>query len=370
MWDVSTGEGITVAVIDSGVNPSTDALDGQVLPGIDKSQTGRPGDAHHDYLGHGTTMAELIAGTGKNGSVQGLAPGVKILPIRIEMREGEPGNIEFGKSYSADAIRAAADSEAQIINMSFGSGLGGGASTAEAIEYAESKGKIMFAASGNEREEEGGEDNYNFPAGFAEVASVGALNRSNEVASFSSSGKVDLTAPGVDLPGWCNESFTGYCIEEGTSHATALASASAALIWAEHPDWTANQVLRVMIETTGKPIGNGGRKSKYLGYGVIRPREVLLEGKGDPGDPDQHPLMKAKADDPEESSDPGEEHDPEETPAPDGELDAGDDGAADKVAVAEPGSGDRMPVGLLIGAGGAVVVVVAGAIVFATRRRA
>lgn len=65
MWQVTTGEGIKVAVIDSGVNPSTPSLKGQVLKGFDA--TGAGGDEYDDYDGHGTTMAELIAGTGKGG---------------------------------------------------------------------------------------------------------------------------------------------------------------------------------------------------------------------------------------------------------------------------------------------------------------
>ncbi len=66
MWEVTTGEGVKVAVVDTGVNPSTPSLRGQVLKGVDV--TGAPGDETDDYHGHGTTMAELIAGTGKEAA--------------------------------------------------------------------------------------------------------------------------------------------------------------------------------------------------------------------------------------------------------------------------------------------------------------
>ncbi|MGD9481651.1 S8 family serine peptidase [Streptomyces sp. TRM70308] len=359
MWEVSTGEGITVAVIDSGVNPSSAALEGQVLPGIDESR--RSGDAHDDYLGHGTAMAELIAGTGRDNSIQGLAPGAKILPVRIEMEESS-GKFSDGESAVAGAIRAAADSDAHIINMSFGDDRGGGKLEAEAVEYAASKGKLMFAGSGNDRQKVDGEDDYNFPASFSEVASVGALDSQNAAAEFSSQGKVDLAAPGVGLPGWCDESFSSYCTNSGTSDASAIASAAAALIWAEHPEWTANQVLRVMLETAGKPVD--GEVSTRVGHGAIRPRAVLLEGKGNPGDPDQHPLLK-----PAESAAPGEPGESGGGTERAGEPSDEDGDAADTVTVADPGGEGGVPVGLLVGAGVALAVVVAGGVTFAVRRR-
>ncbi|MCX2967585.1 S8 family serine peptidase [Streptomyces marinisediminis] len=348
MWDVSTGEGITVAVIDTGVNPSTTSLEGRVLPGTDAS--GLPGGPHDDYRGHGTSMAELIAGSGKDGTIKGLAPAVKILPIRMDL-----GN-DIIYNETADAIRAAADSEADIINMSFGAP--GAESVAEAVTYAAGKGKLMFAGSGNHGEEREG---VGFPAAFPEVVSVAALNRENEAPNFSGSGKVDMAAPGTDIPGWCDETFTDYCTLSGTSDASAIASAAAALIWAEHPEWTANQVLRVMLETAGKPVD--GEVSTRVGHGAIRPRAVLLEGKGNPGDPDQHPLLK-----PAESAAPGEPGESGGTGEAGGPSDEDGD-AADTVTVADPGGEGGVPVGLLVGAGVALAVVVAGGVTFAVRRR-
>ncbi|MEU5811198.1 S8 family serine peptidase [Streptomyces sp. NPDC047718] len=88
---------------------------------------------------------------------------------------------------------------------------------------------------------------------------------------------------------------TAWCVQDGgTSYATALASASAALVWSAHPDWTANQVARVLIKTAGT-TAEGGEHSNWIGYGVARPRKVLLDHEGDPGAPDVDPLAPAPA---------------------------------------------------------------------------
>ena len=283
LWKVSTGKGITVAVIDSGVNPETKSLRGQMLPGVDVGA----GSANDDSVGHGTSMAELIAGSGDGGSLKGIAPGAKIIPIRTS------GNAELAKKgdLAAKAIRAAADSDAQIINMSFGSDypIDGGL---EAVQYAQSKGKLLIASVGNSAED----GNYiGYPAKYPGVVAVSAIDENGEVAKFSEYGSyVDLAAPGVDVPTWCDNTFKSYCAKSnGTSQATAITSGAAALIWAAHPKWTANQVLRVMIDTAGRDWPKN-TPSRYLGYGTIRPAQVLLKGKGDPGPADIDPLTGKK----------------------------------------------------------------------------
>ncbi|QSS93483.1 S8 family serine peptidase [Streptomyces sp. M54] len=288
MWKVTTGEGIKVAVIDSGVNSSTPSLRGQVLKGVDA--TGAPGDETDDYDGHGTTMAELIAGTGQGGGLKGLAPGARIIPLRV-------GLGEFQEKYTkanddiAHAIRAAADSDARIINMSFG-GYGVSPLQHEAIKYAEGKGKLLFAGVGNEghqRNERG------YPAAYPEVIGVASADRDGKVSYYSQhAGTVDVASPGSDVPRWCDDSFRRYCDGDGgTSAATAIASGSAALIWSLHPDWTANQVLNVLFGTAARDWKDGTR-SEYLGHGLIRPSMSVLRGKGDPGEPDVSPLTRKR----------------------------------------------------------------------------
>ncbi|MFF3539666.1 S8 family serine peptidase [Streptomyces sp. NPDC002466] len=360
MWKVATGEGIKVAVIDSGVNPSTPSLKGQVLKGLDA--TGVEGDEHDDYDGHGTTMAELIAGTGKGGGLQGLAPGAKIIPFRVTDTEFQNKH-SVNANDAEDAIRAAADSDARVINVSMGSDFPGRGER-KAVEYAQSKGKLIFAAAGNNAGEGNKEQ---FPASYPQVVGVAATDRNGKVSTYSQhGGSVDIAAPGDGIPTWCNAKFQSYCDSSGgTSQATAITSAAAALIWSAHPDWTANQVLNVLFDTAGRGDWKKGTLSNYLGHGIIRPAVNILKGKGDPGDPDISPLTKERtsgspASSASASSQPGK-----------GETDekAGDTAMAGSTADAEK-KDDNSRLGLILGGAAAVVVLGGGAFVLVRRRRA
>ncbi|MFD9504692.1 S8 family serine peptidase [Streptomyces sp. NPDC060035] len=357
MWKTTTGEGIKVAVIDTGVNPSTPSLKGQVLKGLDA--TGAEGDETDDYNGHGTTMAELIAGTGEGGGLRGLAPGAKIIPMRIT-------NTEFQNAHSVnphdseDAIRAAADSDAQIISMSFGSDFPG-REEREAVEYAESKGKLFFAAVGNLAETKN-KDQY--PAAYPQVVGVAATDSSGKASTYSQHGKtVDIAAPGDGIPAWCDSKFQGYCDSEGgTSQATAITSAAAALIWSAHPDWTANQVLNVLFDTAGRGDWEKGTLSNYLGHGIIRPAVNILKGTGTPGAPDISPLTKEKTSGSAGSAAPS-------APAssqPDKKEKA--DGAA--LAGSGTEKNDDSQLGLILGGVAVVLVLGGGAFALVRKRRA
>ncbi|MEI7034959.1 type VII secretion-associated serine protease mycosin [Streptomyces pratensis] len=289
MWAMSTGEGVTVAVIDTGVDDANPDLQGRVLEGLDLAVR-TPGDEHTDRDGHGTGMAGLIAGTGKrdggNGAF-GLAPGSKILPIRLTLAEkaknAAAGLRERNKSVPA-AIRYAADSGAKVINVSLAFG-GGSPNLEESVDYALGKGSLIFAGVGNDAEE-GNEKMY--PAATPGVVGVGAIGRDLQKAAFSHHGpQVDLSGPGVDMVHACGGG-SGLCESYGTSAATAIASASAALIWSKYPDWTNNQVLRVMLNTAGGPT-DGAERNDYIGYGAVRPGAALTK-PGDPGPADVYPL--------------------------------------------------------------------------------
>ncbi|MEV6853389.1 S8 family serine peptidase [Streptomyces microflavus] len=357
MWKISTGKGIKVAVIDTGVNPKTPSLKGQVLKGFDA--TGAAGDENDDYDGHGTNMAELIAGTGAGGGLKGLAPGAKIIPMRVT-------DTEFQKKHSVnardfeDAIRAAADSEAKIISMSFGS-LYSTRGEREAVKYAESKGKLFFAAVGNDG---AGRNEEEYPAAYPQVVGVASADRNGKVAEYSQNGNtVDIAAPGQEIPQWCDNSFQRYCDGgSGTSSATAIASASAALVWSANPDWTANQVLNVLFDTAGRDWEKG-TLSKYLGHGLIRPAMNILKGKGDPGDPDISPLTEERTNGSPASPAPS-------TPSASASQQPTQNEKADEAVAAGDGraaSDDGAPVSLILG--GIAVVAVLGGVVFAVVRR-
>ncbi|MEV6261666.1 S8 family serine peptidase [Streptomyces sp. NPDC051784] len=353
MWKISTGEGIKVAVIDTGVNPSTPSLKGQVLAGFDATEA--DGDEHDDYDGHGTTMAELIAGTGNGGGLKGLAPGAKIIPMRISDTEFQ--NAHSVNAYdSEDAIRAAADGDARVISMSFGSEFPTDRER-EAVEYAQRKGKLFFASVGNSGEKGNAEE---YPAAYPDVVGVSAADKNGKVGEFSQSSQItDIAAPGVDVPYWCDESFQKYCDGQGTSQATAIASASAALVWSAHPDWTANQVLNVLFDTAGRDWEKD-TVSKYLGHGLIRPSMNILKGKGDPGDPDVSPLTNEKTSGSEGSAAPSASA----SSQPEGK-DTADDAAMAGSSAEKEGGGQ---LGLILG-GVAVLVVLGGGAFALTRKR-
>ncbi|MFF2195187.1 S8 family serine peptidase [Streptomyces sp. NPDC058157] len=280
IWKISTGKGVTVAVIDTGVARIPE-LEGQVLPGKDFAPDTMEGDERTDYKNHGTGMAALIAGNGKGpGGVEsafGLAPDAKVQSLRVDMN----GNGISTNNTLADAIRFAADSDAKILNVSLG--WGDSEELRSAVKYALTKGKLIFAASGND-----GAAQLNYPAGAPGAVGVGAVDSEGAVTKESThNAAVDLAAPGVDIVGACGGK-TGLCNSHGTSDATALTSASAALLWSAHPTWTNNQILRVLLNTAGKPV-DGVARNDYIGYGVVRPR-IALPTPGDPGPPDVYPL--------------------------------------------------------------------------------
>ncbi|MGN5379073.1 type VII secretion-associated serine protease mycosin [Streptomyces lasalocidi] len=293
MWRTSTGKGITVAVIDTGVDAGNADLKGRVLPGKDFA-AGQAGDEHTDYDGHGTGMAGLIAGTGAadggNGAF-GLAPGAEILPVRMPKSTtaaNEAASIEQFNQVLPKAIRYAADAGARVINISMAAEEGSPDVTA-AVTYALGKGALVFAGVGNS----GDKGNpVEYPAATPGVVGVAAVGKDLRRTSWSEYGsQVDMSAPGDAMVAACT-STTGFCKTDGTSDATAIVSASAALIWSKHPDWTNNQVLRVMLNTVGAPT-DGAKRNDSIGYGIVRPR-IALQNPGDPGPANVYPLLDLK----------------------------------------------------------------------------
>ncbi|MES9524972.1 S8 family serine peptidase [Streptomyces capoamus] len=370
MWKVSTGKGVKVAVIDSGVNANTSSLKGQVLTGeVPDSVAYR---ATKDYDGHGTTIAELIAGTGAGGGLKGLAPGAKIVPYRVKFEDLKGGAGELNKTPEpADAIRAAADTDVKIINMSFGA-QGPSSREEEAVQYAASKGKLLIAAVGNDGRKAGASIGY--PAAYPYVIGVAASDESGTVSKFSSSGNyVDFAAPGQDFPGWCDASFRSYCDDmNGTSSATAITSASAALIWSAHPDWTVNQVTRALVDTAGRKWAKND-PSRYLGYGTIRPRLVLANPHFNPGPADVDPLAKWNGGDLLAKSETSATPSPSPSSSastPSQAPEKGSTGGTSAAGSSAESSNDNSTLWVVLGAVAAVLVVGGGGVAVARARRA
>ncbi|WP_327376097.1 type VII secretion-associated serine protease mycosin [Streptomyces sp. NBC_01216] len=356
IWEITTGRGVTVAVIDSGVDKDNPDLRGRVLDGKDFSP-GDPGDEHTDTTGHGTGMAGLIAGTGEaNGGdgAFGLAPGAKILPIRMpnpdQNQSAKVADEQFNDEVS-QAIRFAADSGAKVINISLGATEGSQQLT-DAVKYALDKGSLVFSSVGNSADK-GNEVEY--PGATPGVVGVGGVDKKlSRVKSSQYGPQVDLTGPGEKTLHACGAN-SGLCESTGTSDATALASASAALIWSKHPEWTNNQVLKVMLNTVNPPAGSGERND-YLGYGVIRPLRAL-KTPGDPGPADVRPIPDLPA--PESPSPSGAPSQPSEQ-----------SGAAAPGSVAQEESGSKSGLWVALGIGAAVLVGAAVAVpVVRSRRR-
>ncbi|MEV8097906.1 type VII secretion-associated serine protease mycosin [Kitasatospora sp. NPDC085879] len=298
MWKTSTGQGITVAVVDTGVQGDAPDLQGQLLEGTDLSGLNNSGGVLSDMVGHGTGMATLIAGSGKGlggKGAYGLAPGAKILPIKVNAGSDLTAAAADYATQLANGITYAADHGARVINLSQGvhADLVRPAeleALKSAIQHANAKGSLVVASVGNE----GDKGNpVNYPGALPGVVGVAATDRDGKATSESERGaQVALAAPGADMYHACTGS-SGYCKTHGTSDAAAVVSASAALVWAAHPDWTNNQVLRVLINTASSPK----ERSDFIGFGAVRPRIALSE-PGDPGSASEFPLKAAAAADP------------------------------------------------------------------------
>jgi serine protease len=254
----TTGIGVTVAVIDTGVDASHPDLAGQVLPGTDlvAKTTGTSTDPN----GHGTHVAGTIAAlTGNGVGVASVAPGVKILPVRVLDANGS-GYM----SDTATGIVWAADHGANVINMSLGSSAQVTAVT-NAISYARSKGVTVVAAAGNERTS-GSPTSY--PAADPGVIAVAATDANDKVAYYSNQGSyVDVAAPGSAIVSTYPVAKGSYTTMQGTSMASPHAAAEAALLKAYNPALTPDQIEKAM-ETTAVDLGTAGKDVDY-GYGRI-----------------------------------------------------------------------------------------------------
>ncbi|MGW5776034.1 S8 family serine peptidase [Streptomyces sp. NPDC003863] len=289
IWGISRGEGVTIALIDTGVEEVPE-LKGRLVPGKDF-----PGAETASDKGRGTTQAAVIAGTGKGPggreSAFGLAPGAKVMPLDIT--DGYTGKGSLADQQKAveaglaPALRHAANSQAQIIDISVSlPAVEGAVEVRDAVNYALSKGKLIFAGVGDADYDD--TPLVGYPAMLPGVVGVGAVDKKVTWIKGSAVGPdVDVAAPGAEVISAC-AGGTGLCKSKGTRVASAVASAAAALVWAKHPEWTRNQVLRVLLNTVSAPAG-GEVRSDYIGYGALRPLRALRT-PGDPGAPDKFPL--------------------------------------------------------------------------------
>lgn len=284
-WRTTKGAGVTVAVIDSAVDPDIRELRGRVTVGPDMSSAAvsrevRPGR-------HGTAMAALIAASGDGGGYVGAAPEARVLSLPLAVSE-DPDRVDppleedraIVESPLARALRYAVNQGAQVVSMSIGT-YGAHRSEREAVSYALGKGVVLVAAVGNDGQtryaEENGTSYWSFPAGYPGVIGVAAVDKRRRVASYSSDNlSVLVAAPGSQVP--VVRRGGGYELSQGTSSAAALVSGVAALVKARHPDLRPDQVAQALV------VGAKGRPATgyddETGFGVVDAAAALEAAAG------------------------------------------------------------------------------------------
>lgn len=280
---LSTGAGVTVALLDSGVVQGRADLTGQVTTGPDYAG-GIEKQGQSGWGEHGTCMASIIAGHGRNGGGDGMlgaAPAAHILSIRVIRDDDAP---DFGQATTdstpiSDGIRYAVDHGAQVISMSLGGeeADAGDDSSAEsdAIRYALAHNVAVVAAAGNGAQQG---NPISYPGGLRGVITVAAVDSNGSHANFSTTGwDVSVAAPGVNLPCDAFNADDAYMEGSGTSQATAYVSGLVALVKAENPALTPEQI-RTLLETTASGRPGGGRNDQ-VGFGVINPVAALQGAK-------------------------------------------------------------------------------------------
>ncbi|WP_117214443.1 type VII secretion-associated serine protease mycosin [Allorhizocola rhizosphaerae] len=276
VWPHSTGSGVLVAVIDSGVDADHPQLTapGKVLRGRDFFLVGAL-PANYDCVSHGTAVASIIAADPAQGmGFHGIAPGARILPVRVTDRpqsdSGEPTPID--PNTVATGIRYAAEEGAKVINLSL-SGNRDFPAIREAIRYAQEKDALIVAAVGNRERQMPGAPSY--PAAYDGVLGVGAIDVAGARDDGSQIGPyVDLVAPGKGVTGAGRAA--GHDYWDGTSFAAPFVSGTAALVRAAWPQLDAQQVARRLVATAD--LARGGQGSAGYGAGVVNPYRAVTEG--------------------------------------------------------------------------------------------
>jgi subtilisin family serine protease len=300
-WSVTQGQGVTVAVIDSGVNPHVSDLVGSVTTGPNYTGVNTP-ESNPNWGVHGTWMASLIAGHGHDGGgsgIIGVAPKSHILSIRVITDNTDPNYARYQhepqsriQGELASAIRYAVSHGAGVISMSLGYGLPS-LPVRSALQDALNHDVVVVASSGNSggtaADRSRGHAPYSFPADYPGVLGVAAIGQNGQPASFSSDNfSVQVAAPGVSVPAQGNDGQ--YWLVSGTSPACALTAGVAALIRSAYPSLPPDLVRQAITSTTrDRPAGG---YDDEVGFGTVDAAAALtaaarlyargLDGPGSP----------------------------------------------------------------------------------------
>lgn len=266
LWKSTQGEGVTVAVIDSGC-----ALHPALKDAVADHRNFSSDSDVHDTLGHGTHVCGVIGA--RTGLAQGIAHQCRILSLKVLGHSGMGSNEAV-----ATALRHAVEANVDIVCMSLGSPRPDDRVHRQ-IQRAVAAGITVVCAAGND----GGAVNY--PAAFGETIAVGAVDREGRVCEFSSRGReITVAAPGADITStWL---AGGYATVSGTSMAAPFVAGVLALYVASEKKLgrkpTSAQILKALSETC-RDAGESGHDHQY-GWGLLDPHRLLgfeVEAKAD-----------------------------------------------------------------------------------------
>lgn len=254
-WDITTGDSVVIAVIDTGISGNHPDLKDKIIAGYDfVNNDPEPNDDD----GHGTFVSGVIAANTNNSvGIAGVCWGCRILPVKVL------GAFGIGSDAAiARGIRWAADRGVRVISMSLGSS-NDSQVLREAVQYAYQRNVVLIAASGNN----GTEDNApNYPAAYPEVLSVSATDSNDQVADFSTTGEfLDLAAPGVEVVGLGRGE--SYLVASGTSMACPHVAGAAGLLLSLRRDLSNEQVYEA-LRAGADDLGDPGVDALY-GHGRL-----------------------------------------------------------------------------------------------------
>lgn len=263
-WQESMGEGIKIAVLDTGCDYNHEDIKSNIIDGWN---TIANNDECMDDNGHGTHVAGTIAASNNTLGVVGVAPKAKIMPIKVLAGDGQGSNLDVARG-----IIWAVDHDADIITMSLGSPYPS-KPLEDAILYAKQNRVIILCAAGNS----GNNHDIMYPAKYTDTISIGAIDKNLNVCAFSCTGdSLDFVAPGEDIPSCVNNGQ--YAIMSGTSMANPYAVGCLAILMSyrnkigqpvrlHRDEYISILAGRTRHISDAQYIGN----RNYEGYGIIQP---------------------------------------------------------------------------------------------------